>query len=262
MLYTHSIALYILFLSLLSSVSALNFVKGMFGLRKGDVSQPSSRCSSSTPFLSSPAYTWENLKGDVLATDRGANLEREREIRASGEGLAHSDNSLRLFGSTGEPFVTFYKDRASWCPYCQKVWILLEEKEIPHKVEKINMRSYGDKPREFLAVVPNGLLPAVKYGDKVQTESVDIMLTLDSMFGGKSMWPSSPGQEAELNRATALMRLERKLFGDWCNLVFRSSYGSRNDFENTMDEVNKQLGIEEGRYSVGIFRIYWCIRKP
>jgi thiol-disulfide isomerase/thioredoxin len=41
--------------------------------------------------------------------------------------------------------VTLYRDTAAWCPYCQKVWMMLEEKQIPYKIEKINMRSYGDK---------------------------------------------------------------------------------------------------------------------
>lgn len=42
---------------------------------------------------------------------------------------------------------------AGWCPYCQKVWLQLEEKRIPYVIEKINMRCYGDKPASFLAKV-------------------------------------------------------------------------------------------------------------
>ena len=45
------------------------------------------------------------------------------------------------------------------------------------------MRSYGDKPAEFLRMVPGGLLPAIVIDNKrVQTESLEIMLNLDSMF--------------------------------------------------------------------------------
>lgn len=36
-----------------------------------------------------------------------------------------------------------YRDHAAWCPYCQKVWLQLEEKRIPYVIEKINMRCYG-----------------------------------------------------------------------------------------------------------------------
>ena len=43
--------------------------------------------------------------------------------------------------------MTLYRDHAAWCPYCQKVWMMLEEKQIPYRIERINMRSYGDKPK-------------------------------------------------------------------------------------------------------------------
>lgn len=45
------------------------------------------------------------------------------------------------------------RDHAAWCPYCQKVWIQLEEKQIPYEIEKINMRCYGDKPPAYTAKV-------------------------------------------------------------------------------------------------------------
>jgi hypothetical protein len=31
----------------------------------------------------------------------------------------------------------------------KKVWLLLEEKKMPYRIEHINMRSYGDKPDWF-----------------------------------------------------------------------------------------------------------------
>ncbi len=45
------------------------------------------------------------------------------------------------------------RDSAAWCPYCQKVWLQLEEKQIPYVIEKINMRCYGDKPAAYTAKV-------------------------------------------------------------------------------------------------------------
>lgn len=143
----------------------------------------------------------------------------------------------------------FYKDRASWCPYCQKVWILLEEKQIPYRVEKINMRSYGDKPADFLKLCPNGLLPAMRLdGGAVQTDSLPIMMTLERTFSGprhKAMWPSDSASAA---RADKLMRLERTLFSDWCNLVFRGGPGTSavGRFEITMMAVDRELAQTPG----------------
>jgi glutathione S-transferase len=60
-----------------------------------------------------------------------------------------------------------------------QVWLLLEEKQIPYRMEKINMRSYGDKPQEFLQKVPSGLLPVVELDGRPITESLDIMMILE-----------------------------------------------------------------------------------
>lgn len=32
-----------------------------------------------------------------------------------------------------------------------QVWMMLEEKQIPYRVVKVNMRSYGEKPASFLS---------------------------------------------------------------------------------------------------------------
>ena len=175
-------------------------------------------------------------------------LEQEG-LRTQGEGLPHTDAMIRLFGSKDEPRVTFFRDSAAWCPYCQKVWILLEEKKIPYRVKKINMRSYGDKPAEFLRMVPNGLLPAIILDGNIQTDSLPIMLNLERTFTGRGhrqMWPAADTKEEK--RAQALMRLERDLFSRWCNLVFRPSLGggTRKSFEDGLDMVEAELGVTEG----------------
>ena len=193
-----------------------------------------------------------------MHTQFGTHWIEQQALREKGEGSPHTDCKIRLFGTTKEPRITYYRDTAAWCPYCQKVWIFLEEKQIPYKVEKINMRSYGDKPPEFLRMVPNGLLPAIKIDNKqVQTDSLQIMLNLEQMFPApnyKQMWPTAGSPEAE--RASQLMRLERALFGAWCNMVFRPP-GKRevNQFEFTMKQVEEQLQVTSSPWFLEDFSI-------
>ena len=110
-------------------------------------------------------------------------------LAAPCQGPAHSYATLRTFGQPGEPRITLYRDHAAWCeysclinsklpacwgrwrcrralatappahppaagPYCHKIVLQLEEKRIPYRIEKINMRCYGDKPPEFMKKVP------------------------------------------------------------------------------------------------------------
>jgi len=198
----------------------------------------------SAPSSMSFEVSWDTLEPLVLNSNVGQALTDQKELRKQGAGLPSPDADYRLFGARKEDVrVVFYKDAASWCPYCQKVWIMLEEKKIPYKMTKVNMRSYGDKPPDFLRKVPNGLLPAVEIDGVLQTESIDIMMNLERLFsaddGSNRMWPID---ETELARARNLMRLERTLFSLWCNLIFRPNFGSmRGPFEEGMDAVDNAL---------------------
>jgi len=53
-------------------------------------------------------------------------------------------NKIRLFGSDTESDirVIFYRDHASWCPYCHKVWAMLELKQISYRVEKVRRKAF------------------------------------------------------------------------------------------------------------------------
>jgi thiol-disulfide isomerase/thioredoxin len=91
---------------------------------------------------------WKAVRSDL---ESKMTSDEERNFRANlakGYGVAGSPlHKIRLFDESNEEKdirVTFYRDSASWCPYCQKIWLALEEKRIPYRVEKINvsMRSY------------------------------------------------------------------------------------------------------------------------
>jgi glutathione S-transferase len=45
-----------------------------------------------------------------------------------------TSSRLRLFGTKKEDVrVVLFRDHHAWCPYCQKVWLYLEEAKIPYK---------------------------------------------------------------------------------------------------------------------------------
>ena len=93
--------------------------------------------------------------------------------------------------------------------------LLIEEKQIPIRIDLVNMRSYGDKPNDFLRKVPNGLLPALELSNdgRIITESQVIMELLDDLHsaenGYKPMRPS-PNDGLGQARYAALARLERE----------------------------------------------------
>jgi len=130
--------------------------------------------------------------------------------------------------------------------------MMLEEKQIPYRVSKINMRSYGEKPSWFLDKVPGGLLPVIEVNGQMVTESLVIMQLLEANFDGPKMCPE-PGTP-EFDEANKLLKLERQLFGDWCSLVFRPGSsggafggilgggGAKAAFEKTLDRVEQALG--------------------
>ena len=116
------------------------------------------------PDLADSAPSWDALK----AVRDDAATEEERAFRGLMESgrLPHASAlaKQRLFDlPEGEaPRVTFYRDTAAWCPYCEKVWLVLEEKRVPYEVKKVNMNCYGDKPAWFWAIQPSGGIPVAK----------------------------------------------------------------------------------------------------
>lgn len=192
--------------------------------------------------------TWREMEAEFQATDFGKKFAVVDQAKE--EGLApHRTAKVRYFTEGRErPRVKLYRDSAAWCPYCQKVWLLLEAKEVDFSVELVNMRSYGDKTQEFLKKVPRGLLPAVELDGKVMTESLDIMFAIESMFPDRYR-PMFPMEPKVRQRAVKLLELERQAFGAWCSYLFRPElpvFGTNtSDFFAAMSEVDDALASSQ-----------------
>ena len=140
-----------------------------------------------------------------------------------------------------EPRVTLFRDKAAWCPYCEKVWLVLEEKRVPYKIEKVNMNCYGQKPASFLAMQPSGGIPVAKLDGAVIRESNDIISDIEAAFPERPLVP--PASDPARARVPQLLQLERQLFGAWFRWLGGGNHGAQLvNFEAILAEVEAELG--------------------
>jgi glutathione S-transferase len=163
-------------------------------------------------------------------------------------GPTNAQARLRLFGHPeSEVRVTLYRDNHAWCPYCQKVWLWLEEKQIPYRIEKVTMFCYGEKESWYKRKVPSGMLPALELDGRLITESDDILMALERVFQ-----PLGWGMEDP--RVLPLRRLERLLFRAWCSWLCRPVRSPKEDqfhrdqFVAVVAQVETALASTPGAY--------------
>jgi glutathione S-transferase len=138
-------------------------------------------------------------------------------------GPTNAQARLRLFGqSEADVRVTLYRDHHAWCPYCQKIWLWLEEKQIPYRIEKVTMFCYGEKETWYKRKVSSGMLPALELDGRVITESDDILIALERAFGSLGSGMTDP-------TVRPLRQLERLLFRVWCAWLCYPTRSSQED---------------------------------
>jgi len=163
-------------------------------------------------------------------------------------GPTTSQARLRLFGQPESSVrVTLYRDHHAWCPYCQKVWLWLEEKRVPYKVKKVTMFCYGEKESWYKKICPSGMLPALELDGKLITESDHILAALENQFGPLHATMDEP-------RVRQLRHLERQLFSAWCRWLCYPSYSQQDEqkkkqlFIQVAKVVDKVLSSTSGPY--------------
>ncbi|CBN56290.1 MULTISPECIES: glutathione S-transferase family protein [Kamptonema] len=163
-------------------------------------------------------------------------------------GPTNAQSRLRLFGQTeADVRVTLYRDNHAWCPYCQKIWLWLEEKQIPYRIDKVTMFCYGEKESWYKRKVPSGMLPAIELDGRIITESDDILIALERIYGPLGLGMENPA-------VISLRRLERLLFRAWCSWLCypassaRVEQHNRNQFINIVAQVEAALASTPGPY--------------
>lgn len=177
-------------------------------------------------------------------------------------GSTNAQAQLRLFGhSEDEVRVTLYRDHHAWCPYCQKVWLWLEEKRIPYRIAKVTMFCYGQKEAWYTRKVRSGMLPAIELAGRLITESDDILIALENTFEPLGISLQSP-------EAMPLRQLERLLFRAWCGWLcqpsfsFRQEQANQEQFQRVVDQVEAALSRTAGAYFLTDFSAIDVIFTP
>ncbi len=177
-------------------------------------------------------------------------------------GPTNAQARLRLFGqSESDVRVTLYRDHHAWCPYCQKVWLWLEEKQIPYRIEKVTMFCYGEKESWYKRKVPSGMLPALELDGRLITESDDILLALERAFKPLVRSLEDP-------TVIPLRRLERLLFRAWCSWLCyparspREDQKNREQFINVVGQVEAAFARTSGPYFLEEFSVVDVIFTP
>jgi glutathione S-transferase len=176
-------------------------------------------------------------------------------------GLTNAQAQLRLFGgSESEVRVTLYRDKHAWCPYCQKIWLWLEEKQIPYRVEKVTMFCYGEKESWYKRKVPSGMLPAIELDGRIVTESDDILIALEQVYEPLGLSMKHPS-------VRSLRQLERRLFREWCAWLCcpaspRQEQENRERFINIVAKVEAALAATPSPYFLEDFGTVDVIFTP
>jgi len=178
-------------------------------------------------------------------------------------GPTNSQATLRLFGrniTEQDVRVTLYRDNHAWCPYCQKVWMWLEEKQIPYRIKKVTMFCYGEKEMWYKNIVPSGMLPALELDGRIITESDVILQRLEDEFGELLEPLTAP-------RVVNLRRLERMLFGAWCRWLcypqqVKAERKAKSAFEDVLGMVEQKLQATQGPFFLEEFSCVDVIFLP
>ncbi|URE12474.1 Glutathione S-transferase [Musa troglodytarum] len=61
------------------------------------------------------------------------------------------------------------------CPFCQRVLLTLEEKNVPYELKLIDL---SEKPRWFLEINPDGKVPVIDFGDGKWVPDSDVITVI------------------------------------------------------------------------------------
>jgi glutathione S-transferase len=203
--------------------------------------------------------SWEQL----LETARQNTPARRVKRPGQAPSTAPIPSSWHKLPPDTKPPVLLYRDTNSWCPFCERVWFALEEKEIPFETEFIDL---SNKPKWYTDLVPTTLVPAVKIEDKLVYESKDILLALEEHFG-ETLLPENSEEKAIAKQWVE--DAETNGFRDIAYKFLRQPPEDANElanlqaeFEAKLDEIEQTLGKYPSPYFLSTFSLVDIMYSP
>ncbi|MFQ4144858.1 glutathione S-transferase family protein [Chlorogloeopsis sp. ULAP02] len=204
--------------------------------------------------------SWEKL----LDTARKHTSARRIKRPGQSPSTAPIPSSLHKLPPNTAPPVLLYRDTNSWCPFCERVWFALEEKEIPFETEFIDL---SNKPKWYTDLVPTTLVPAAKIEGKLVYESKDILLALEERFSTPSLLPENPEENAVARQWVE--EAETNGFRDIAYKFLRETPTDAHElanlqaeFETKLDELEQALGKYPGSYFLSSFSLVDIMYSP
>jgi len=154
-----------------------------------------------------------------------------------------------------------YRDNHAWCPYSQKVWLWLEEKRIPYRVEKVTLHCYGQKEPWYRKLVPSGEVPAIEMDGDMIADSDAIIEHLEKEYG---VLHCSITDTNVRNLAV----IERKLYEEWLNWLTKPDRSPteaairKKRFIKVVDFIERILGEKAGPYFLEEFSVADVVFTP
>ena len=189
-----------------------------------------------------------------------------RRVRRPGQSpsTAPIPSSLHKLPPETPPPVLLYRDTNSWCPFCERVWFALEEKEIPFATEFIDLRN---KPKWYTDLVPTALVPAAKIEDQFVYESKNILLALEARFSDSPLLPTDPQENAIARQLVEAAETNGVKEAGYKFVMGTSADGDelatlQAAFEAKLDELEQALAKYPGSYFLSTFSLVDIMHAP
>jgi glutathione S-transferase len=147
-------------------------------------------------------------------------------------------------------------------PNCQRVKIVLAEKNLPYEIVPVDLRAQAQKTPDYLKLNPYGKVPVLTDDDTVLYESCIINEYLEEKYPNPPLLPKEPGEKAKARILvdygmahfdSPYQTLRIELMKDPKEQNQQVIDGAKNDLKKLLQRFESELGDQQ--YLTGDFSL-------